>query len=745
MTDTRKLTAVMFTDIVGYTTLMSKDEQKALAILQKNRELQKSLAKKYNGEFLKEMGDGTLLCFQSVVDALHCAIEIQRKVKDDPDLNLRIGIHLGEIVFKEGDIFGDGVNVASRIEQLAEAGGIYISGQVYRTIRNKPDIEAAFLGEKNLKNVEDPVKVYALTGEGLPEHRATSFQDDIEKKPVKKFIPVLALVGIAAVLTVLTVIIIFSKRHVNKLPASGNRVVVTVFENRTKNSELDYLGREAAEWITLGLQRTGLVPVAPVIMSHSSGEAASEMDYFKKAAMETGANLIVAGSYYIQGEQIRIHSKVIRAHEMSMDIVSVPEPVTGSLENPMEAFRKLGSGIKGAFAFIIGPEFDEYGQYIENPPAYESYKEYLRGLEYQEEYDLDNAMRHYTNAIQYDSTFYLPVLWKAGGFWSKGLDISADSLLTQLAKQETHLSVFEKHFYDFMNAHLKGDNERALGAARQMAYLAPGPWYQYMLAWRAFHMNRPIEALEVLQDLNPEKSWWAYWWIKSMAYHALGDYEQELIEARKGREQYPDHPYSYLSMIRALAALGREGEIDACLESFTDLNQSMLTPGYVPYTAARTLRRHGFDLLSKKYIEQSLTWYSQFPPDQYPVGRARNFYFTGQLDSAESIFRERLRKYPDSITSIGYLGVIAARRNNREDAEQFYSALFGIDRPYIRGLHLLWCARISALLENKQRAVLVMKTAFDQGLLFDVDLLVDIDFESLWDYAPWNELMKPRG
>ncbi|MCK5148980.1 hypothetical protein KAR48_19650 [bacterium] len=745
MTEHRKLAAVMFTDIAGYTALMSKDEQKALQILQKNKDIQKPLVKKYQGDFLKEIGDGTLLCFQSVVDALHCAIEIQQKVKDDPDLNLRIGIHLGEIVFKEGDIFGDGVNVASRIEQLAEAGGIYISGQVYRTIRNKPDIEAAFLGEKNLKNVEHPVKIYSLTGEGLPEHRATSFQDDTEKKPVKKSIHVLALVGVAAVLTLLMVIILFSKRRVNKLPASGNRVVVTVFENQTKNSELDYLGREAAEWITLGLHRTGLVPVVPVTMSHNPGEGASEMDYLKKAAMETGANLIVAGSYYIQGEQIRIHSKVIRAHEMSMDIVSVPEPVTGSLENPMEAFRKLGSGIKGAFAFIIGPEFDEYGQYLENPPAYESYKEYLRGLEYWEEFDLDIAMRHLTNAIQYDSTFYLPVIWKAGGFWQKGLDISADSLLTQLAKQETHLSVFEKHYYDFINGNLKGDNERALGAARQMANLAPGPWYQYILAWMALCMNRPIEALEVLQDLNPEKSWYAYWWVKSMAYHALGDHEQELIEARKGREQYPDHPYSYLNIVRALAALGHEGEIDACLESFTDLNQSMLTPGYVQYTAALNLRRSGFNSLSIKYIEQSLSWYSQFPPDQYWLGRARIFYFTGHLDSAESIFRERLRKYPDSITSMGYLGVIAARRNNREDAERFYSALYGIDRPYSRGNHLLWCAKISALLGDKQRTVRVMKTAFDQGLMFGVSLLIDIDFESMWDYAPWHELMKPNG
>ena len=165
----RKLAAVMFTDIVGYTALMSKDEQKALSVLQKNKEIQIQLVEKHNGEFLKEMGDGTLLCFQSAFDAVQCAQEIQQSVSDDPDLNLRIGIHLGDIVFKEGDIYGDGVNVASRIEQLADAGGIFISGQVYTTIKNKPGIETVFIGEKQLKNVDGPVSIYALTGEGLPE------------------------------------------------------------------------------------------------------------------------------------------------------------------------------------------------------------------------------------------------------------------------------------------------------------------------------------------------------------------------------------------------------------------------------------------------------------------------------------------------------------------------------------------------------------------------------------------------
>jgi len=162
VTEQRKLAAVMFTDIAGYTALMSKDEQKALTLLQKNRELQQPLAEKHNGEFLKEMGDGTLLCFQSALDAVSCAMQIQETVKDDPDLNLRIGIHLGDIVFKDGDVFGDGVNVASRIETLAETGGIFISEEVYRSVRNQPDIQVEFKGEEQLKNVDHLVKIYTI-------------------------------------------------------------------------------------------------------------------------------------------------------------------------------------------------------------------------------------------------------------------------------------------------------------------------------------------------------------------------------------------------------------------------------------------------------------------------------------------------------------------------------------------------------------------------------------------------------
>jgi pimeloyl-ACP methyl ester carboxylesterase len=162
------LAAIMFTDIAGYTAMMGHDEAKALRILERNRDLLNSALQKFDGRMLKEMGDGSLSSFQSVVDAVNCAVEIQNALKDDAELKLRIALHIGDVVFTENDVFGDGVNVASRIHTLAEPGGICISERVYDDIRNKPDIHATFLGERDLKNVDRPIRVYVLSGYGVP-------------------------------------------------------------------------------------------------------------------------------------------------------------------------------------------------------------------------------------------------------------------------------------------------------------------------------------------------------------------------------------------------------------------------------------------------------------------------------------------------------------------------------------------------------------------------------------------------
>ena len=137
MDQSRQLAAIMFTDIVGYTALMGSDEQKAFQLLKKNRQIQQPLVKQSNGTWIKELGDGVLASFSNVTDAVTCAITIQQSCTEIPGLKLRIGIHLGEVVFENNDVFGDGVNIASRLQALAPIGGIWISEAVHKNVSNK--------------------------------------------------------------------------------------------------------------------------------------------------------------------------------------------------------------------------------------------------------------------------------------------------------------------------------------------------------------------------------------------------------------------------------------------------------------------------------------------------------------------------------------------------------------------------------------------------------------------------------
>jgi len=165
---TRQLAAIMFTDIVGYTALMGKDSDKALEIIRISKEIQKPLVEEHNGKWLKEMGDGAMAQFSTALDAVNCSIEIQEIARGKLDAKLRIGIHLGDVTVEENDVHGDGVNVASRLESIADPGGVYISESIEKAIQGQTDVQAKYLGEAKLKNVAYGVRTYALQGVGLP-------------------------------------------------------------------------------------------------------------------------------------------------------------------------------------------------------------------------------------------------------------------------------------------------------------------------------------------------------------------------------------------------------------------------------------------------------------------------------------------------------------------------------------------------------------------------------------------------
>ncbi len=189
MSQSRQLAAIMFTDIAGYTSLMEKDEQKAIELLKVNRELQKSNIEKYRGRWIKEMGDGVLASFSTVTDAVMCAGAIQKASENIPDLKLRIGIHLGEVVFENNDVFGDGVNIASRLQALAPVGGIFVSEAIYKNVINKKEIFSEFIREEILKNVSASVKIYEVKVElnqNSQNESSTNFKNTNRVAPATK-------------------------------------------------------------------------------------------------------------------------------------------------------------------------------------------------------------------------------------------------------------------------------------------------------------------------------------------------------------------------------------------------------------------------------------------------------------------------------------------------------------------------------------------------------------------------------
>lgn len=163
----RQLAAIVFTDIVGYTHLMHINEDRALLLRSRHRAVLLALHEKYGGEVLQFFGDGTLSIFPSSVNAVECSVEMQIEYKKDPEVPVRIGIHVGDISYDGTDAFGDGLNVAARIEPVCEPGGVFVSERVYEDIRNHAWLQAVHVGNFQLKNIAGETPLYGISSKGM--------------------------------------------------------------------------------------------------------------------------------------------------------------------------------------------------------------------------------------------------------------------------------------------------------------------------------------------------------------------------------------------------------------------------------------------------------------------------------------------------------------------------------------------------------------------------------------------------
>lgn len=165
---TRKLAAILFTDMVGYTAVMQRDEMLAIQMQKRHQATVDSCVKKFGGEVKNDMGDGSMSILPSAIQVIKCAMAIQEELRQEPRVNIRVGIHIADVLEEEsGKVHGDGINIASRIETLGVAGAILFSKEVYNKIKNQPEFKTVLVGSFPFKNVEEPMDIYAIANEGF--------------------------------------------------------------------------------------------------------------------------------------------------------------------------------------------------------------------------------------------------------------------------------------------------------------------------------------------------------------------------------------------------------------------------------------------------------------------------------------------------------------------------------------------------------------------------------------------------
>src|SRR6266576_854090 len=321
-TEQRKLAAIMFTDMVGYSALAQRDDQLALELLEEHRRLLREIFPPFHGVEIKTIGDAFLVEFGSALEAAQCAIEIQRTlakrnhdVTSDRRIELKIGIHIGDVVHRDGDVYGDGVNIASRIEQLAGAGGICVSMDVERQIRNALEARFEKFGSADLKNIKLPMDLFRIV---LPWEKGTEF-------PAKRISQKWALLVPAVVLLILALLAgWWWMRRSNKnqvsvaahaLPAvptntpDQKSVAVLPFVNLSDDKGSEYFSDGVSEELLTVLQKIPGMRVAARTSAFSfKGKNATAQEIGQKL----GVAHLVEGSVRKAGETVRIAARLTK-------------------------------------------------------------------------------------------------------------------------------------------------------------------------------------------------------------------------------------------------------------------------------------------------------------------------------------------------------------------------------------------------------------------------------------------------
>ena len=565
-------------------------------------------------------------------------------------------------------------------------------------------------------------------------------------------------------------------------PAAGlndRRVVVAVIENHTGDPAFDNLGHMAADWVTQGLAQTGLVEVVPSMSvmtasRASGGHGPGHLDAAGLRALgrETGAGTVVWGAYYRQGDSVRFQVQISAAKDGT--VLRALDPVAGPLGQPLSAVEALRQRVMAALATLFDSRLNRWATTASQPPNFQAYQEFIAGLDRFVQFDMRGAIAHFERASAVDTAFRLPLIFAANAHMNVGEFAAADAIGHALERHSGRLAPLDRAYLAWVLATCRGDRAEALRASRAMASLAPASETLYLVAEDARALNRPREAVDALVALGPDRGftrgWWVYWDELTTALHLLGDHRAELKQALEGARRFPDNPQVLMTQVRALAALGRADEVMQRLAASVNLPAMQgWTPADGMVVAALELRAHGHAAAGDAALAQARDWLAgrsaaEAASEEHRLRVALVSYIAGRLADAQRQFQllaapDRLGRSDslgaagaaavtgdgwDQLDYVGYLGVIAARQGNREPALRVDRTLADLKRPYSFGRHTVWRARIQALLGERDVAVGLLREAIAQGYPHAHALHTDLAFDSLRNYPPFVELLKPK-
>jgi serine/threonine protein kinase len=523
------------------------------------------------------------------------------------------------------------------------------------------------------------------------------------------------------------------------------RVVVVPFRNQTGDPSLDPLGRMIADWTTQSLLQTGLAEVVPP-------EMLSDLDASKgvRSVVEaTGATLLVTGSYYKVGDSIQFQTQVLNDDGKLLYAIEPIYASTGSVMDGVEAVRQQ---TLGALALELDYKMQEMWSLGSRIPKYEAYQEYIRGADiFLSKHDWGACLDPYSRAYNLDTSFMQPLINKCYAYLNLSQYNQLDTLVRFLSQRRASLTRLQLFSFDELNGWLSGNMAQALSAMRQAGKLAPQSTYAYEWGFLAHMNNRPRECIEAFKGLDARNQWDFYWTILAAAYHLLGEHEKELETAREGRRRFPTSLLPYRSELCALAAMERMDELRELIGEQTTLS-GISTPAGVRRIAAEELRAHSHEDQAMMLLDEAILWYESQPPeklDSLRDGYALTLYNARRWDKAKDVYEELAKTFPkDSAAGWGYegwLGCIAARQGDRTRAREVSEWLKNLNLPYLFGANTYQRACIAAILGDKEQAVALLKEGFLQGGAFSTGVHKDFDFESLWDYPPFIEFLKPKG